>query len=332
MHEYVLRVDDTAAINQLLSLTDKEYIDIFFTKDFAMLVNNSSEVFGYLPWRCSGTDGEQAACRVDRVGLQKLLIEGFLVFTLNDTWVEVSFIDSENHTLYKLRFRNQQVNREEYQDKIDLLSRLTDDMFFNAGPLEPMCRLSRYGKSLLTVEDGVVSTGIGGRGRMFQEIDIAQSFSCTADKLYMLLGMSHRLFGIENYIGVKTRGIGVLVTKCRGMDNSEYNLFCEAKAAFMCTMDLRPLRAVVAKYDVKEDSIKVDMEKGEAVAGARRMQIVVPVPLSDVRKSAKCSLREISIPVSLIKKEFSRLKSCVFQFAQKRHAMLFECENIKFYI
>lgn len=65
MDRIAVRVSNEAIFAKFLSLTDKEYVDVFFSKNQAFAVNNSSEVFGYLPLACAGCSQESLiSCRV----------------------------------------------------------------------------------------------------------------------------------------------------------------------------------------------------------------------------------------------------------------------------
>ena len=333
MDRIAVRVSNEAIFAKFLSLTDKEYVDVFFSKNQAFAVNNSSEVFGYLPLACAGCSQESLiSCRVSRTDLARLVSEGFLVFSIADGWVSIEFIDSENNKLYTLKLRNQQVHSEEYQDKLLLLSHVTKDMFFDADCLRPMCKLMKTYKAVLTIENGVISAPLPMRGKIFQEADTGIAFAYTAEKLDMLLSISGRIFSAENYVGASAQGISILVTKCRGLDNSEYALFKEAKSAFVCTLDLQRLRSVIAKYDRDDGVITINVQKQHAILQKGRAQIIVPVRVSDVQRSAKCDLETIDIPTDALKRVFSKLSNCVFRFSQKKYAMLFEAEGIEFYL
>lgn len=333
MHRFILQINNLASFSKFLSLTDKEYVDVYFTNGGNFMVNNSPELFGYFPFKGTSNNlDEYVSCRVKRMLLLKLSVEGFLVFNVDNTSVVLDIIDTENVKTCSIRFARQQTNKEEYEYKVDVISRVTNDLFFHVSDLKGFCKVAKASRSVISVRNGIASASIGGRGRIYQTTGVGCSFSCIADRLSLLMSYSDNIFSIENFVGIMTRDMTVLVTKCNGISNEEFQLLEEAKSAYVCKIDLAALRAVLAGLDIKESMVTINLETKEALLSRDREQIAVPVKVWDVRKSADYHLESIQLPVELLKNVFVRLPNCTFQFSKKKYAMLFENDGIKFYI
>ena len=126
----VIYIESLDRVAEFISLTNKEYFDVFLSKDNALFITNSVEVFGSLKLRARCD--EEISFRLDRALFGRLAVEG-LVKVENGDDVKLTFCTAEGNELYSMSCAKQITYSGDYEEKIKLLTGITRDMYINIG-------------------------------------------------------------------------------------------------------------------------------------------------------------------------------------------------------
>lgn len=334
MHKFVIKISDIELFKKFLMLTDRDYVDFFFENNITYAINNTAEVFGYLPFRGVHNEVDDIIeCRVNKKILLKICTEGFLIFLIEDAYIQLDMIDPTNNLLCRVRSRKQAVDKQSYTDKIRVIASLTNELAFSASELREFCRIVGATKSIISLDNGIASSTLIGRTHAFQETKITDTnFSISSDKLRLLLSLSSTLVSVENFLGVCTSTMCTLVTKCRSFDNIDYHALEESKSAYKCTVNLNSLRAIINKLDLKQDTIEINLVTKMVELEYGSSTISIPISVIDEQKADGYTVKPIKILTSLFKLSFNKLPNCIFDISIKKYCIQLTCGNVKFYL
>lgn len=323
-------IDNVERVNEFISLTNKEYFDVFLSSDNVMFVTNSIEIFGYLKLRAK-CDME-ISFRVDRALFGRLVVQGLVTIENYENDVRLVFRTSEGNELYSMLTAKQITYSGDYEDKIKLLTGITNDMYVNIGEISDLCRLCRVSKSIISVGNGFACVHVNGNGRIYKSIKCTKSYAITADKLALLLRLSNRAFCVNDYIGVYSNGLYILIRMCRGFANDDFLILNEQKAAFICKINLVNVFVWLSRIQLDADTLSFNFARREVSVEFDSYKLTVPLYTKDERKTDKYTLETIEIPINILKDYLSKCKSSEIIFKKKLNFNQIEAGDIYFFI
>ena len=325
----VIYIESLDRVAEFISLTNKEYFDVFLSKDNALFITNSVEVFGSLKLRARCDEG--ISFRLDRALFGRLAVEG-LVKVENGDDVKLTFCTAEGNELYSMSCAKQITYSGDYEEKIKLLTGITRDMYINIGEIRDLCRLCRIYKSIISVGNGFACIHVNGNGRIYKTVKCTKSYAITADKLSLLLRLSDKAFYVNDYVGVYSSGLYVLVRTCRGFANDDYFILDEQKSAFICKINLVNVFVWLSRVQLRADVLSFDFMRREVSVKFDNYQLSVPLYTKDEQKTEKYQLETIDIPVNILKDYLAKLKSPEVVFKKKLNFNQIEADGIYFFI
>lgn len=177
----IIYVENVDRINEFISLTNKEYFDVFLSKDNALFITNSVEVFGSLKLRAKCDD--EISFRLDRALFGRLIVEG-LVSVENGDDVKLIFQTPDGNELYSMQCAKQITYSGDYEEKIRILTSVTREMYVDIGEIHDLCRLCRMYKSIISVANGFACVHVNGNGRIYKSVKCTKSYAITATSLH----------------------------------------------------------------------------------------------------------------------------------------------------
>ena len=325
----IIYVENFDRINEFISLTNKEYFDVFLSKDNALFITNSVEVFGSLKLRAKCDD--EISFRLDRALFGRLIVEG-LVSVENGDDVKLIFQTPDGNELYSMQCAKQITYSGDYEEKIRILTSVTREMYVDIGEIHDLCRLCRMYKSIISVANGFACVHVNGNGRIYKSVKCTKSYAITADKLALLLKLSDRAFYVNDYVGVYSNGLYVLVRTCHGFANDDFFILNEQKAAFICKINLVNVFVWLSRVQLRADVLSFDFVRREVSVKFDNYQLSVPLYTKDERKTEKYQLGTIDIPVNVLKDYLAKLNSPEVIFKKKLNFNQIEANGIYFFI
>ena len=137
---------------------------------------------------------------------------------------------------------------------------------------------------------------------------------------------------MNDYIGVYSNGLYILIRMCRGFANDDFLILNEQKAAFICKINLVNVFVWLSRIQLDADTLSFNFARREVSVEFDSYKLTVPLYTKDERKTDKYTLETIEIPINILKDYLSKCKSSEIIFKKKLNFNQIEAGDIYFFI
>lgn len=325
---YRVVIDAIDNLTTLLGLTDRSYVDFYLKENKCTIVNSTVERFGLITLSAENYGDEPAVSfRVPRTLLMKAAVEGYLDFNFEDSFVSMTPVTLNKQKIFTTRFKKQGVFAKEYADALDIIKNLDKEYLFDASVLNKLVSITRSLNAILSVENRVAGIQVNNHLRVYQRVETDQKFSINVNNLYALTRISRQLYNIRNYLGAMNGSLIVLVKKCIGFQNDEFEFIEQQGAAYKCTLNLANVKFMLNKFKIDETVVSLDFVKKEVRVTCSRTDFIVPLVIEDEQIAPNYEIKSIDVPLSLFTGILSRMDDTL-HFSKKKNFCRFEKDDI----
>jgi hypothetical protein len=332
---YRVVVNSTEDLQKVLSINDMEYADIYLSTRSCTIVNYSSAMLGLMKLSLKKNDGYAIQFRMERKLLEKLAVEGYIDFTINDTTITAEFVTQEGRKLYDITFAKQNVYALEYQNEIEILKEVekSPDCWCSLEPLSRLATVARSSNCVLTVENKVACVQITDHMKLWADLEgfNIPNMSVQVGALLKLLKLNLSVFNYKNFVGTVRGNVTLMCKKVRGFNVADFKLAREQKSALKCKIDLSELTTILAKLTISDKIVTINLSddgsNGFVSLTIGHSRINVPIGISEFRKADTYAVEPIEMPMFLLKTILTKTKPTFF-LSKKRSFIELEQDNL----
>ena len=310
-----------------LSVSDTEYIDVILSKNSAVFISNTTEVFSmFVSEAESSSDESDFYFRVKRKLLLNLQTDGgFFIcgFGENNSSVRLSFINTQGVIKYAAEFERLPVFNSTYMGKVHLLRKFVPDEFVDLSEMKDLIKLGKFHNALLNVGLNAACVLLNAGLRVCQTIKTTKSFCISCKSASILQKCSSSVFFVEDYACAYKDGFTVMVRLSRSYSNEEFYSITDPNGVYksMCIteIDLSSVLSFITLEKMKTDFITVSLEHNNCQLKDNQILYIIPVTLTETRISPGAVITEIKLPYLILASVFNFLSITNFELRIKKN-------------
>lgn len=318
-------------LNDFLSISDIDYIDVFLSGDCLRLIVNSSDVYAEysIPVKCSSNQ-EDCQFRMSKKLLQFIIEDDVLEFSIVDGTVNLLIKDENESLRYSCSFLQQIVEYNVYYDKMQIVERMQFKPSFNLTNLTKVFKIASLTTGVANCSNGVVSVLMKEGPRAYYETEMPASFSLTYKAFNFLKKCSSLVMDYQDYLIASNNAFTVIVRKARLQTNEEFSILKNNKfgAQYVAEVNFSQLFRFLSKTKIQAESISISLQDEICSLEAMNVKFKIPVKLSGVKTTGV--LKEIAIPTMVLNKVLMGIGSSMFKLRVTKTFIQMTAEN--FYV
>ena len=315
-----------------LQITDMEYVDVFIAPDTMVMINNSEEIFGMMQFQAKVDAGDVGRTfRLVRSVMQKLYTPGIITFEFAEQNVAIGICGKAPQPIWRFSIKQQDPLSFTYKDKVDLCKELNEYNSVELTEILPIVRYMKPFKSMITIENGLVTGFVNSRVRICKKISIKDAFTINSVVLSKVISLNTKVIRARTFLAARNENLTVLATLCTPMHFTDFDYLEEQGSALKCNIYFGNIAELFKKIDFKTENVELDLMAKTLKLEKDRVTYTIPILLKDLEVAKGYAPEKISIEIGLFKNLLTRIGN-QFNLSQKKSCIRLEASDTIIYL
>lgn len=287
MIKFTVNTMNSGKLKTLLGINVDDYVTLFVTKSMCYFILNSMEIYLHkaMPILLSDNLNETFSIRVERKKLYNLLIDGYMVFLIDEDTVTITFKNTENKPKYSIDIIHQKAFNEVLFNKMNLITKCHE---YPEMTLTAIKSLSRVASNLglpIGVSNGYAHAG----NRMFSCFTQASipDFAVNSRLLVLLLKFTDRVYNVQNYLIYDEEGTAIVLTKYKDIGYFDTEFVLKQKSSHRVVLNLENIIDLCGRVEKSDGTFILDVENSTAKFEKDKVSYSTPVDILDIKSASK---------------------------------------------